>query len=251
MLTRKELADARERAARIFAATGIALTDAERAAIEIADFGLSKLEETGLEIVVYVNTDRVAAKELAMFPRQICPEHRHPPFDGTPGEGGDLPLPCGHGVRVHGRRAGGAPARPGSRRRDVHRLARDCASGRGAVHGSSGHAALVSGGGRGSGRLRVLHPEPGRPGYLQRSKDRAGHPAGRRMTLDPPSSCWHRFLPNQDEARLTPSASNTAGSRRPNAHLGTLLPAQMRTRLARRGGGSPISWPGGRGACSP
>ena len=64
----------------------IALTDAERSAIEIADFGLSKLEETGLEIVVYVNTERVAAKELAMFPRQICPEHRHPPFDGTPGK---------------------------------------------------------------------------------------------------------------------------------------------------------------------
>ena len=86
MLTREEVAAARERAARVFAATGIALTDAERSAIEIADFGLSKLEETGLEIVVYVNTERVCAKELAMFPRQICPEHRHPPFDGTPGK---------------------------------------------------------------------------------------------------------------------------------------------------------------------
>jgi D-lyxose ketol-isomerase len=86
MLTRKELAEARERAAEIFAAAGIVLTDAERATIEIADFGLSKLAETGLEIVVYVNTERVAAKEIAMFPRQICPEHRHPPFDGTPGK---------------------------------------------------------------------------------------------------------------------------------------------------------------------
>ena len=86
MLTRKELAEARERAAGIFAQAGIVLTDAERSAIEIADFGLSKLEETGLEIVVYVNTERVAAKEIAMFPRQICPEHRHPPFDGTPGK---------------------------------------------------------------------------------------------------------------------------------------------------------------------
>jgi D-lyxose ketol-isomerase len=86
MLTRKELAAARERAAEIFAEAGIVLTDAERSAIEIADFGLSRLEETGLEIVVYVNTERVAAKELAMFPRQICPEHRHPPFDGTPGK---------------------------------------------------------------------------------------------------------------------------------------------------------------------
>ena len=86
MLTRKEFAEARERAAQIFADAGIALTDAERSALEIADFGLSKLEETGLEIVVYVNTERVAAKEIAMFPRQICPEHRHPPFDGTPGK---------------------------------------------------------------------------------------------------------------------------------------------------------------------
>src|ERR1700722_7867704 len=57
MLTRKELAAARKRAAHIFAEAGIALTDAERSAIEIADFGLSKLEETGLEIVVYVYTE--------------------------------------------------------------------------------------------------------------------------------------------------------------------------------------------------
>jgi D-lyxose ketol-isomerase len=53
MLTRRELAEARGRAAEIFVHAGIALTDAERSAIEIADFGLSKLEETGLEIVVY------------------------------------------------------------------------------------------------------------------------------------------------------------------------------------------------------
>ena len=37
-------------------------------------------------MVVYVNTDRYCAKELVLFPRQTCPEHRHPPFDGTPGK---------------------------------------------------------------------------------------------------------------------------------------------------------------------
>ncbi len=62
------------------------MTQAELEAIEVADFGLSKLEQTGLEIVVYVNSERVCAKELVMFPRQLCPEHRHPPFDGTPGK---------------------------------------------------------------------------------------------------------------------------------------------------------------------
>jgi D-lyxose ketol-isomerase len=52
----------------------------------VADFGLSKLEETGLQLVVYVNTERVCAKELVMFPWQLCPEHRHPPFDDGPGK---------------------------------------------------------------------------------------------------------------------------------------------------------------------
>ena len=33
-----------------------------------------------------MNTDRYCAKELVLYPRQICPEHRHPPFDGTPGK---------------------------------------------------------------------------------------------------------------------------------------------------------------------
>jgi D-lyxose ketol-isomerase len=47
---------------------------------------LSRLDEIGLEVVVYVNTERVCAKELVMFPCQTCPEHRHPPFEGTPGK---------------------------------------------------------------------------------------------------------------------------------------------------------------------
>lgn len=79
-------AEARERAAAMLAEAGIALTPAERDAIEVADFGLGELERYGLQIVVYVNTDRVCAKELVMFPGQECPEHRHPPVDGEPGK---------------------------------------------------------------------------------------------------------------------------------------------------------------------
>jgi D-lyxose ketol-isomerase len=86
MLTREDVADARERAALVLANAGITLTPAETEQIEVADFGLSRLAQTGLEVVVYVNTERVCAKELVMFPRQLCPEHRHPPFDGTPGK---------------------------------------------------------------------------------------------------------------------------------------------------------------------
>jgi D-lyxose ketol-isomerase len=78
--------EARARAAAMLADAGIVLTPAERDAIEVTDLGLGRLEETGLQILVYVNTDRVCAKELVLFPRQICPEHRHPPVGDEPGK---------------------------------------------------------------------------------------------------------------------------------------------------------------------
>jgi D-lyxose ketol-isomerase len=79
-------AEARKRAAAMLAEAGIVLTPAEREQIEVADFGLGRLDDVGLQIVVYVNTDRVCAKELILFPRQRCPEHRHPPVAGEPGK---------------------------------------------------------------------------------------------------------------------------------------------------------------------
>jgi D-lyxose ketol-isomerase len=86
VLANTELNAAQVRAADVLQRVGIVLTPAERAAVEVADFGLSRLEETGLQIVVYVNTDRVCAKELVMFPWQLCPEHRHPSVGGQPGK---------------------------------------------------------------------------------------------------------------------------------------------------------------------
>lgn len=86
MISERELQDAQRYAAEQLAAAGIVLTERERESIEVADFGLSRLEESGLQLVVYVNTDRYCAKELVLRPGQTCPEHRHPPFDGTPGK---------------------------------------------------------------------------------------------------------------------------------------------------------------------
>ncbi len=86
MITHDEQRQARAYAADQLAAVGIVLTDAERDSIEVADFGLGRLRETGLLVLVYVNTDRYCAKELVLYPRQMCPEHRHPPFDGAPGK---------------------------------------------------------------------------------------------------------------------------------------------------------------------
>ncbi len=59
----------------------IAVTGEEARNIEVADFGLNDLKNFGLELIVYQNNDRYCAKELVLFPRQICPEHRHPPMD--------------------------------------------------------------------------------------------------------------------------------------------------------------------------
>jgi D-lyxose ketol-isomerase len=87
MLSRQEFEQAQVRAAAALDAAGIVITPDERANIEVADFGLNDLPHIGLEIVVYVNTDRCCAKELVMFPGQICPEHRHPPIGhGNPGK---------------------------------------------------------------------------------------------------------------------------------------------------------------------
>ena len=60
---------------------GIALTPDEKQQIELADLGLGRFLTEGLGLVVYVNTDRYCGKELVMWPRQTCPEHRHPPID--------------------------------------------------------------------------------------------------------------------------------------------------------------------------
>lgn len=76
----------RRRAAAVLDAAGIAVTEHERERIEVTDFGLGRPEDTGLQLLVYVNTARCCAKELVLFPGQTCPEHYHPPFDGTPGK---------------------------------------------------------------------------------------------------------------------------------------------------------------------
>lgn len=69
---------ARLRALEYLEKAGIVLAPHEKASIEVVDFGLGDLK-TGLQIVTYINTERYCVKELVLFPRQTCPEHRHPP----------------------------------------------------------------------------------------------------------------------------------------------------------------------------
>lgn len=86
MLTKEQIATAQAWAAKELDSIGIVLRDDEKQNIEVSDFGLSDLEHTGLQIVIYVNTERVCAKELILMPGQVCPEHRHVAVDGQPGK---------------------------------------------------------------------------------------------------------------------------------------------------------------------
>jgi len=78
MITKLQAKQARVRASQMCRATNIVLSEQEIENIEVVDEGLSDLYNTGLQIVTYVNTDRVCAKEIIMFPHQTCPEHIHP-----------------------------------------------------------------------------------------------------------------------------------------------------------------------------
>jgi len=86
MLTQDEIRAAQARVARMLKDARIAVTAEELENIEVAELGLGELERTGLEIIIYVNTDRYCAKELILFPRQTCPEHRHPDVCGEQGK---------------------------------------------------------------------------------------------------------------------------------------------------------------------
>jgi D-lyxose ketol-isomerase len=86
MLTKKKVEEAQRRAARMMMDAGIVITPAERRQIEICDYGLGDFERIGTAIVVYVNTKRCCAKELILFPGQMCPEHLHPVIGDYPGK---------------------------------------------------------------------------------------------------------------------------------------------------------------------
>jgi D-lyxose ketol-isomerase len=87
VMKREELERLQAEATEFLAKVDIAITEKERKSIEVADFGLDDVRNVGLEIVLYENNDRYCAKELVLFPRQMCPQHRHPRVDeSNPGK---------------------------------------------------------------------------------------------------------------------------------------------------------------------
>jgi D-lyxose ketol-isomerase len=86
LITRTEYDAARKRAALLLEKTGISLQPKDLERIEVADFGLEELEQTGAEILTLVNTEKIAVKLIVLFPNQTLPEHKHPSLGNYPGK---------------------------------------------------------------------------------------------------------------------------------------------------------------------
>jgi len=76
MMKRSELI---ERSKEFLKKACIAVREDEFENMDVSDLGLGMPEKIGVQIIVYVNNDRYCAKEIVMLPRQIVPEHLHPP----------------------------------------------------------------------------------------------------------------------------------------------------------------------------
>ncbi len=75
-----------EKTLEFFEKAHIVLNEDEKKRIEIVDFGLDIVDKMGLQILTYINTERVCAKEMVLFPNQTCAEHMHIPSYGCPGK---------------------------------------------------------------------------------------------------------------------------------------------------------------------
>ena len=85
-MKKQEIATQIEKALAYYEKAGIALTADERHNVEVADFGLGRVNSVGLQLITYINTDRVCAKEMVLLPGQTCPEHIHVPTNGMEGK---------------------------------------------------------------------------------------------------------------------------------------------------------------------
>lgn len=78
MITRSEYSQAQQSAKNLIKKTGVFIREMEFDQIAVADFGLGDLKNYGAQILTLVNTEKFAAKLIAMHPFQILPEHWHP-----------------------------------------------------------------------------------------------------------------------------------------------------------------------------
>ena len=84
-----------QKALEFYDKAGIILNEDEKKRIEVVDFDIGIVEKVGLQLLTYINTERVCAKEMVLLPFQTCPEHKHVPTNGK--EGKEEPFRCRYG----------------------------------------------------------------------------------------------------------------------------------------------------------
>lgn len=72
MITKQEYEETTEATLELFKKAGIVLTPEEERK-EVADFGLADLKRTALQLLVYIETKRVCAKELVLYQDRLAP----------------------------------------------------------------------------------------------------------------------------------------------------------------------------------
>ncbi len=85
-MTRAEFEKQVKAALEFYEKAGIVLSEDEKNNIEVCDLGIGIVEKVGLQLLTYINTDRVCAKEMVLTPGQTCPEHKHVPTNGHEGK---------------------------------------------------------------------------------------------------------------------------------------------------------------------
>ena len=86
MITKSEFVLAQTRAAEMIRDAGLVIRPEEAESIEVADFGLGRLETEGAQILTLVQTDRISCKVLALVGYQTEPEHWHVSVGDDPGK---------------------------------------------------------------------------------------------------------------------------------------------------------------------
>lgn len=85
-MTKEKFEEQVNKTVEYFNKAGIVITEKEKETIEVVDFEQDRVDELGLQLLVYVNTQRVCAKEMVLTPGQTCPEHKHIPTNGMQGK---------------------------------------------------------------------------------------------------------------------------------------------------------------------
>jgi len=86
MIPKKEYIKYKNWALEYFDKSHLVIREDEKEKVEVADFGLSDLENFCIMTLTFFNTERISAKVIVVPPRRICPEHWHPPVGNDPGK---------------------------------------------------------------------------------------------------------------------------------------------------------------------